>query len=154
MSTRSDQDSIRVAPLMRELEAQVRDEVRRQLLAHGASRAYEDGRIFESVERLLRRAIDRGERDPLLLPELLSDDPEWRLDLHLDITSHRPVIGPLIVFVKRRMLRPLMRWLYEYARRNFQRQQRLNTLLIACLEELAIENAQLRRELSRAGSER
>jgi hypothetical protein len=150
---RAKQDTVRVEPLMRELEEQVRKEVRRQLLAQGASREYEDPRVFESVERILRRAAERSERDPLLLPELLSDDPEWRLDLHLKITSHRPRLGPAIVFIKRRLLLPATRWLYEYARRNFERQQRLNVVLMSCVEELAIENARLRRELARSRSD-
>ena len=36
----------------------------------------------------------------------------------------------------------MTRWLYEYSLENFRRQQRLNLILFACIEELAIENAQ------------
>jgi hypothetical protein len=59
------------------------------------------------------------------------------------------VIGPAIVFVKRQLLLPLVRWLVEYNRDNFRRQQRVNRVLAACIEELALENARLRRELNR-----
>jgi hypothetical protein len=38
-----------------------------------------------------------------------------------------------------------MRWLYDYNRENFRRQERVNRILFACIEELAIENAKLRR---------
>ena len=150
---RADNDTIRVEPLMKELEEQVRTHLRRQIVAHGGAREYEDPRIFESVERVLRRASERGEHDGLLLPELLGDDPEWRLQTHLRVTSHRPIAGPIIMFVKRRILLPLTRWLYEYALHNFERQQRLNLILISCVEELAIENARLRRDLARFGGE-
>ena len=97
---------------------------------------------------LLRRAVRarRARGDPP--PELLDDYDEWRLDTGLRLSSHRPVAGPAIVFVKRRLLLPLMRWLLDYSRENFRRQQRLNRILAACIEELAIENARLRRELA------
>ena len=57
----------------------------------------------------------------------------------------------MLIFVKRRMLLPMMRWLYEYSLENFRRQQRINTVLFACIEELAIENARLRQALESAG---
>ncbi len=77
---------------------------------------------------MLRRAVERSER-AVLLPELLPDDEEWRLDTTVRFSSHRPVIGPAIVFVKRRLLLPIMRWLVDYNRDNFRRQQRVNRLL-------------------------
>ncbi len=47
----------------------------------------------------------------------------------------------------------MMRWLYEYSLENFRRQRRINTVLFACIEELAIENARLRTTIeSRDGS--
>ena len=78
---------------------------------------------------------------------ILADDEDWRLRTHLRFTSHRGVLGPIIIFVKRRVLLPLTRWLYEYSLENFRRQQRINQLLFACLEELALENARLRKQL-------
>jgi hypothetical protein len=59
------------------------------------------------------------------------------------------VIGPALVFVKRQLMLPLVRWLVDYNRDNFRRQQRVNRLLAACIEELALENARLRRDLNR-----
>ena len=61
-------------------------------------------------------------------------------------SSHR-VLGPITLLVKRRLLLPLTRWLLEYARENFRRQQQVNRILFACIEELAAENARLRSEL-------
>jgi hypothetical protein len=57
------------------------------------------------------------------------------------------VIGPLLIAIKRRLLLPLTRWLYEYSLENFRRQRRINSVLFACIEELAIENARLRQEI-------
>jgi hypothetical protein len=129
---------------MRDIEDEVRRARRARLLAPGGTSAYEDEEVFAHVERVLRRALE--ERDPalLLLPELLGDEKDWRLETTLRFSSHRPVIGPVIVFFKRRVLLPLTRWLFEYSQDNFRRQQRVNTILFACLEELAIENARLR----------
>ena len=47
-----------------------------------------------------------------------------------------------------RLLLPLTRWLFEYSQENFRRQDRLNRVLFACIEELAIENARLRQTLA------
>ena len=138
---------------MREIEDRVRDELRRRLLARGGAPEYQDPEVFRSVDRLLRRAADRPD-EHALVPEFLGPESDWRLQTHLRFTSHRQVMGPLVLFVKRRMLLPLTRWLYEYSVGNFERQERVNRLLIACIEELAIENARLRRDLEQVRSVR
>jgi hypothetical protein len=143
-------ETIRVEPLMREIEDRVRDEVRRRVLARGGAPEFQDPDVFRSVDQLLRRAAERPEENALL-PEFLGADSEWRLQTHLRFGSHRAVTGPLVIFVKRRLLLPLTRWLYEYSVENFRRQDRLNRMLVACVEELAIENARLRRDLIRLG---
>jgi hypothetical protein len=63
-------------------------------------------------------------------------------------TSHRGT-GPasILTFVKQRLLMPVLRWLFEYSRDNFERQRRVNHVLFACIQELAVETALLRREL-------
>jgi hypothetical protein len=45
---------------------------------------------------------------------------------------------------------PVLRWLFEYSRDNFERQRRVNQVLFACVQELALETARLRRELDSA----
>ena len=131
---------------MREIEDEVRRARRERLLAQGGAAGYADPAVYASVDALLRRALDQ---ETLLLPDLINGDEEWRLTMHLRLTSHRPLLGPLIVLVKRRVLLPLTRWLFEYSLENFRRQQRVNHLLISCVEALAIDNAQLREELQR-----
>lgn len=132
---------------MREIEDRVRDDLRRRLLARGGAPEYQDPEVFRSVDRLLRRAADRPD-EHALLPEFLGPEAGWRIKTHVRFASHRPVTGPLVLFVKRRILLPLTRWLYEYTVDNFQRQERVNRMLVACVEELAIENARLQREIS------
>jgi hypothetical protein len=141
-------ETIRVEPLMREIEDRVRDELRRRLLARGGAPDYQDREVFRSVDRLLRRAAERPE-EHALFPEFLGPESGWRLQTHLRFASHRTIAAPLVLFVKRRILLPLMRWLYEYTAENFERQERVNRLLIACVEELAIENARLRLDVAR-----
>jgi hypothetical protein len=53
----------------------------------------------------------------------------------------------LVLFLKRRVLLPLTRWLFEYSRDNFERQARVNATLMASIETLVVEVVQLRREL-------
>jgi hypothetical protein len=157
MSSRQDRPVPTDAPLrsldlMREMQEEVRSERRRRLLKQGASQVLADPAIFEAVEEILRRGIAERPDGGLFLPDLLSDEEEWLLDNKpLAITSHRKIVGPIIVFLKRRIALPITRWLYEYMFDNLRRQQRINALLFACIEELAIENARLRHDVGRTG---
>ena len=135
---------VKVERLMRDLEGQIRTERRARMIARGGASEFCDPEVFASVEGVFRRVLDTRDLDALLLPELVDDADDYTLQLHLRYASHRPVIGPLLIFLKRRILLPLNRWLYEYSLENFRRQQRVNRLLFACIEELAIENAHLK----------
>jgi len=132
---------------MSQLEAGVRDELRRRLVARGGPAEFRDAELFARVHEVLARAADRRDLDVLLLPELLADEDAWKPAVDLRLSSHRPIVGPLIVFVKRRLVLPLVRWLFEFTEENFRRQDYVNRVVMACLEELAIDNARLRREL-------
>jgi hypothetical protein len=135
---------VSVETLMREIEDDVRRARRKRLLARGGAGEYRDAAIYAGVDEVLRRAIDARDHDALLLPDFLSSEADWQLALHLKYSSHRPAIGGMLIALKRRVLLPMMRWLYEYSLENFRRQRRINTVLFACIEELAIENARLR----------
>ena len=140
---------------MRDVESDVRHRRRQRLLARGGASDYHDPAVYAMVDEVLRKAIDARDHDALLLPDFLSSEAQWQLSLHLEYASHRPFIGKTLIAIKRRLLLPMMRWLYEYSLENFRRQRRINTVLFACIEELAIENARLRRRLAEtaAGSE-
>jgi hypothetical protein len=136
--------------VMSELQARVRDRLRQHLLDHGAARAFEDPAIFAEVERMLQAATQTGDASALVLPELLGDPDTWRLQTAMRYESHRGgAAGGALMFVKRRLLMPVMRWLFEYSRDNFERQRRVNQVLFACVQELAVETARLRQELRR-----
>jgi hypothetical protein len=105
--------------------------------------------VFESVRALLGHAVDERNLDALLLPELLDADVEWQLRTDLALSTHRPLAGRFILAAKRKILLPLTRWLFEYSQENFRRQQHLNRVLFACIEELALDNARLRQQLRR-----
>ena len=133
---------------MADLRGQVRERLRRRLTDQGGSAALDDPALFAEVEALLQRAVNTTDASTLVLPELLGDPRSWRLSTAMQYRSHREpgAAGP-IIFLKRRVLMPVLRWLFEYSRDNFERQRRVNTVLFACVQELAAENAQLRREL-------
>ena len=139
-----------VDAVMTELRARVRERLRAQVVASGGSRAFDDPALFADVEALLRAAASASDTTKLILPELLGDPDTWRLTTSMRYQSHRTK-GPaaLLIFFKRRVLMPVFRWLYEYSRDNFERQRRTNQVLFACVQELAIETAQLRREVRR-----
>ena len=134
---------------MRELEDEVRRARRTRLLARGGASDYRDPAVYERVDAVLRRALETRDLDALLLPDLVDGETDVDLEMQLKFSSHRAVVGPLLVFIKKRILLPLTFWLYEYSLENFRKQQRINRLLFACLEEIAIENAQLRLMIER-----
>ncbi len=146
--TPGDERPVRVGPLMNGVEADVRSRIRLWLIERGGMVAYEDVEVFERVFAQLRRAVDDRNLDVLLLPELLSDDAEWALEPNLSFSSHRPIAGRVVLFAKRRLMMPLLRWLFEYSQVNFKRQHQLNRILLACIEELAVENARLRADMT------
>jgi len=143
---------VEVDTVMSELHARVRERLRVELLHSGASPVFDDPELFAEVEQLFQRAVATGDARSLLLPELLGDPETWRLQTSLHYRSHRS--GPVassVIFIKRRVLMPMLRWFFEYSRDNFERQRRINQVLFACVQELAAETARLRKE-ARAGS--
>ena len=127
---------------MAEVRARVRAEVQARL-ARGGVRDFEDQAIFLAAEGLLERALQHSDQQQLLLPELLDDEDDWRVNPSLSLSSHRPIAGRTIIWLKRALLLPLTRWLYDYSRENFARQERLNFALMACVQELVVENVRL-----------
>jgi len=138
---------VRVDAVMSEIGRDVRERLRRHLVKKGGAADYEDEAIFDAVHALLGRAVEGRNLDATLLPELVDGDVDWRLQTHLTLTTHRPTVGRFILFAKKKLLLPMTRWLFEYSQENFRRQDRLNRILFACIEELAIENSHLRRQL-------
>jgi hypothetical protein len=140
--------AVPVDSVMAELQARVRDRLRAELLQHGASPALEDPVVFAEVERVLREAAACTSVRALLLPEFLGDPAGWRLEPALTYPSHRGAFAATVIRgLKQRVLMPALRWLFEYSHDNFVRQQRVNHLLFACVQELAVQNAELRRDL-------
>jgi hypothetical protein len=135
---------------MAELEGRVRERLRHDLLRSGASADFEDPALFDAVDRRLRAATNAATTPALHLPELLGDPDTWRLQTAMRYRSHRGgAAARLIIGAKRHLLMPVFRWLFEYSRENFERQRRVNQVLFACVQELALETARLRRELER-----
>lgn len=138
---------------MSDLRQRVRDRLRGELRQQGASRAFDDPRLFAEVDTLLRQAAEVGDADALILPEVLGDPSTWQLQTAIHYQSHRgPGPASFIIFVKRRILMPMFRWLFEYSRDNFERQRRVNQVLFACVQELAAETARLRQQIQQQSS--
>ena len=136
---------------MADLHDRVRARLRADLLRHGASPLLDDPALFAEVDALLRTATERSQPAALLLPELLGEPDTWRLETAMRYQSHRGgALGAALIFLKQRLLMPVQRWLFEYSRDNFERQRRVNRVLFACIQELAVENARLRRDLDRS----
>lgn len=150
MALADEPGSVDVASVVAELHGRVRERLRSELRAGGGPAAFDDPALFAEVEGVLRAAASAPPTARLILPELLGEPDTWRLTTSIRYQSHRSRgIASVLIFVKQRLLMPLFRWLYEYSRDNFERQRRTNHVLFACLQELALETALLRRELRR-----
>jgi hypothetical protein len=135
---------------MADLQQRVRERLRQQILQHGGSPALQDPALFAEVDRLLSVAAAADDARTLLLPEILGEPTTWRLETSIRYPSHRgSVAASVLRFVKRRVMMPALRWLFEYSQENFARQRRVNQVLFACVQELAIETARLRRDAQR-----
>jgi hypothetical protein len=143
-------DRIDVTRLMSEIRKRANEELRERAFDRGNTPEFSDAELFDLVERILRGAVDDSDRKVLLLAEIVAGNKDLTLEPSARLTSHRPMVGPLIVFVKRRILQPMTQWLYEYSMDNFRRQAQINRILFAALQALAIESARLRMELDAA----
>ena len=141
---------IDVSRVMAEIRQRANAELRDRAFDRGNTPEFSDAELFDLVERILRSAVDDADRKVLLLSELIAGDKDLTLEPSARLTSHRPVMGPLIVFIKRRLLQPLTQWLYEYSMDNFRRQAQINRILFAAVQALAIETARLRIDLEAA----
>jgi hypothetical protein len=131
---------------MEEVRARVRATLRTRVTASSGGDDFDGERDFAAVDALLRRALAHDDPHALLMPDLLAEP--WRPELSLELASHRGgVAGATILFVKRRVILPLTRWLFEYALENFRRQHRLNIALMACVQTLAAEHVRLRQRV-------
>jgi hypothetical protein len=140
--------SLSVEALMADVQLRVRSRLRDRLRTVGGMEEFADQDVFDAVEAILRRALDVTENG-LMLPRMLDEPEAWRLDTALRWRSHRPKAGRFLIAVKRSILLPVLRWLFDYSRDNFQRQQRLNDTLLACVQTLAVEHVRLSREVER-----
>ena len=109
----------------------MRERLRGQLVEAG-SEAFADPAVFADVEGVMRAAVSTPEHTRPILPELrrarhLAPHDQDGVSI---APGHR--CGIPILFVKQRVLMPLLRWLAEYSRDNFERQRRINHVLFAC----------------------
>jgi hypothetical protein len=147
-------DSLSAEAVMAELRGRVRERLRANLLEQGATRAFTDPALFGEVEALLQGAANSTDPTALILPELLGDPTTSRLTTAAPYQSHRSAgAASIILFFKRRVMMPVLRWLFEYSRDNFERQRRVNYVLFACVQELAAETVRLRQEVRRLSSQ-
>jgi len=103
---------------------------------------------LESARSQLEAALESRPVYRPLLAELI-DERDWKIKPAIRFRSHRPVIGKLLIFVKRRIVLPVVYWLYEYCSENFRAQRRINDGLMILTETLAQENARLRLDIDK-----
>src|SRR5690349_21885934 len=95
---------IDVARVMTDIRMRANAELRERAFDRGNTPEFSDAQLFDLVERVLHGAVDEADRKVLLLQEILAGDKDVALEPAVRLTSHRPFVGPAIVFVKRRLL--------------------------------------------------
>ena len=103
---------------------------------------------LEGARSRLQAALDTTATYRPLLSELV-DEFDWEIRPAIRFRSHRPVIGDALILIKRRIVLPVVYWLYEYCSENFRAQRRINDGLMILIETLAQENARLRLDMER-----
>ena len=83
---------------------------------------------------------------------VLGPEERWRLRLHPRYRSHRSGIGPFIVWCKRNLVRPFIRWHLEFTEDNARTQAYVNESLVLLVEHLAERVVALEQELARRGT--
>jgi hypothetical protein len=114
---------------------------------------YEDEIRSEASLWLSEILVERDE-DATALHQQLDALGEWRPMLHPNFTTHRGLAGRIGLWVKRRILRPPLRWLVEPVEANAWRQDRLNVRLLRLVEEMAAEIGRLKSRLARLEKDR
>src|SRR5438045_1527728 len=107
---RSHMDQVDVSRVMADIRMRASAELRERAFDRGNTPEFSDAELFDIVEQILRSAVDESDRKVLLLPEIIAGSKDLTLEPAARLTSHRPLVGPLIVFVKRRLLQPLTQW--------------------------------------------
>jgi glycosyltransferase involved in cell wall biosynthesis len=128
-----------VEPIMARLRLQARER-----LGFGHDR---DREAYEEVKAVFQAAHEALAPGAPFYPQVLGLEEEWEVPTPLTWETHRGRVGGVILWLKRRILFPLNRWLYSYTWHNLRRQQRLNLLLLSAVESLAVSHARLRQEL-------
>lgn len=106
-----------------------------------------DGEVYAQVKKVFQAAHEALSPGTPFYPQVLGLEDDWEVPSALGWGTHRGRIGALIVWVKKRILFPLNRWLYSYTWHNLHRQQKLNVLLLSAVESLAVSHARLRQEI-------
>jgi hypothetical protein len=137
--------AVSVDDMMAEVRQRVRSRLRDELARLRPDAPLLEPAAFAEVESVLREAL--AAREHLLIPHVLFENDDWALQRGLRFESHRRFLGRVAVGVKRTVLLPLTRWLFEYSSDNFARQARVNETLLAVVETLVVELVRLRREV-------
>ena len=78
---------------------------------------------------------------------ILGDEELWRPLRHPRLRSHRRVIGPLVVWCKRHLIGPFIRWHVEFTEDNASRQAYVNQALLGLVDHLGAQTVLLERRL-------
>jgi hypothetical protein len=126
------------------LVAWIRGEDPRQ---HAAAVPDADRAAALSRRQLATRLRQRGRSDAEAAV-ILGPEEDWTPLLHPRIRSHRGAAGRLIVWCKRRVIGPLIRWHVEFTEENVRRQAYVDRSLLALVEHLGARVVVLEGELA------
>jgi len=128
--------------------------LRGRIAERHASGSLEPDEIRSETAVWLAEVMSERPAGESVLRHYLDTIGSWRLQLHPNFSSHRGWIGRVLVWIKRRVLYPPLRWVVEVVEVNAWRQDRLNEAYLNLLEEMALEIGRLRARLDRLAGDR
>ncbi len=134
-------ETLSTESIMSQVRLRVSQQIGWEQPGAGTANAYDEvKRVFQASQETLR---------PLspFYPQVLGSEDMWEVPTPLVFETHRGVLGRVLIWVKRRVLFPLNRWLHGYVWHNLRRQQDLNLRLLAAVESLAVSHARLQEEV-------
>lgn len=143
MATDGPLDKWKISPKVEEIMAHLRKRIEERHAGGACSRDEIRGETAIWLADVMSNRLS----DDSVLQNYLDTLGLWRLQLHPNFSSHRGGIGRVLVWLKKRVLYPPLRWIVEVVEVNAWRQDRLNLSLLNLLEEMALEIGRLRARL-------
>lgn len=129
--------------------AEIMAKIRENINKKRESGLLTDDDIEELAQIKLEKIAKATDLDDEILKEFHRTHPQWNIQVHHRITTHRKLIGKLFVWVKSHIILPLIRFFVEFTEENFRRQNWLNFYYAHIIHNLVYEVTRMEIEMQK-----